>query len=190
MGQVSRLCIAFERSEEFQNAQAAAAALIQLSRSENEGLKAIGKAAALVQIGISTHKGAIAAYAALAGIPIVGPALGVAAAAALTAFGLERAAKVQGAQNGGVVAGTGFGDRVPFLLEPGELITPKQNFNEVINAVANQRIIEREQGEVSPEEEELAPLRVDIGFDGEEAADVLTIKQNEQNFLGTSQAIA
>lgn len=178
---------AFNRSSEFGNAQTAAAALSQLQRSENDGLKAIGKAAALVQIGINTQKGAIAAYSALAGIPIVGPGLGIAAASALTIFGLERAAQVTAAQTGGVVGGTGFGDRVPFLLEPGELITPRQNFEEVINSVAEQRIGRKEAEDA--EIEEPIPQEISIGFDGEEAADVLTVKQNEQNFLGTSQAI-
>lgn len=179
---------AFMRTEEFKNAQTAASALSQLQRSENASLKVIGKAAALVQIGIATNRGAIAAYSALAGIPIVGPGLGIAAAAALTAFGIERAAKVQGAQAGGIVAGAGFGDRIPFLLEPGELITPRSSFNEVINAVADKRAVEKEAADEEEEIEESAQ-EIIIGFDGEEAADVLTVRQNEQRFLGTSQAI-
>lgn len=178
---------AFNRKEEFLNAQTAVGQLAQLQRSGNSTMKTIGKAAAIVQIGINTQKGAIAAYSSLAGIPIVGPALGIAAAAALTAFGIERAAQVQSAQAGGIVAGTGFGDRVPFLLEPGELITPRQNFEEVISAVADQRVDQRE-AEEAPEEEGFM-ARVDIGFDGEEAADVLTVRQNEQRFLGISQTI-
>jgi len=130
---------AFMRTEEFKNAQTAAAQLAQLARSKNVTLKSIGKAAALVQIGINTAKGAIAAYSSLAGIPIIGPALGAAAAAALIVFGVERAAQVQSAQAGGRVAGTGFGDNIPFLLEPGELITPRQNFEEVVSAVKPRR---------------------------------------------------
>ena len=50
----------------------------------------------------------MSAYAALAGIPIVGPALGAAAAAAALAFGAEQAAAVGGVQffaDGGIVTG-------------------------------------------------------------------------------------
>lgn len=177
----------FMRSEELSNASVAANSLAQLQRSSNATMKGIGKAAALVQIGINTQKGAIAAYSALAGIPVVGPGLGIAAAAALTAFGVEQAARVVAAQDGGVVAGAGFGDRVPFLLEPGELITPRQNFEEVINAVADRRVIQNEEAEGGETEEETSPQEILIGFDGEEAADVLTVKQNEQRFLGISQ---
>ncbi len=54
------------------------------------------KAAALPEIAASTETGAIAAYKALAGIPIIGPALGAAAAAAVIAYGAIRGAKVTG----------------------------------------------------------------------------------------------
>lgn len=47
-----------------------------------------GKAAAIGQTTIETYKGATAAYASLAGIPIVGPVLGGVAAAAAVAAGL------------------------------------------------------------------------------------------------------
>lgn len=190
-GEIIATTKAFFRKDEFTNAQTAAGQLAQLQQSENATQKTIGKAAALVQIGLNTQKGAIAAYSALAGIPVVGPALGAAAAAALVAFGIERAAKVQAAQAGGLVAGTGFGDRVPFLLEPGELITPRQNFEEVITAVADQRATRREaEGVTEPTPEEANQQEILVGFDGEEAADVLTIRQNEQTFLGVSQRIA
>jgi len=182
---------AFQRSENLSNAQTAANALSRLQQSESKELAAIGKAAALVQIAIDTQRGALAAFTALSGIPIIGPALGAVAAAALIAFGAERAAKVQAAQAGGIVGGGGLGDRVPFLLEPGELITPRQNFEEVITAVTNQRAanVETEEGEAG-EAAEAVVQEVFIGFDGEEAADVLTIRQNEQAFLGVSQRIA
>ena len=91
--------------------------LAQLQNSSNKTMRAIGKAAALVEIGISTAKGAIAAYSSLAGIPIVGPALGAAAAAALIAYGAERAAKVAGLQEGGIVRATPGG--VPAVIGEG-----------------------------------------------------------------------
>jgi len=179
---------ALQRSENLTNAQTAANALSQLQQSESKELQAIGKAAALVQIAIDTQRGALAAFTALAGIPIVGPALGAAAAAALIAFGAERAAKVAGFQAGGVVGGTGGIDTQLIAATPGELIIPPQNFEEVLQAVSNQRAANIE-AEEADEETEGVLARVEIGFDGDEAADVLTVRQNEQTFLGTSQAI-
>jgi len=114
--------------------------LTALTQSSNSELKAIGKAASLVQIGIATNEGAIKAYSSLAGIPIIGPALGAAAAGALIAFGLERSAKIAGLNKGGIVTGGISGiDSVPAMLTPGELVVPQQNFNEVVGAVASNR---------------------------------------------------
>lgn len=59
------------------------------------------KAFAIAQTIIDTYKGATAAYAALAGIPVVGPALGTAAAAATIAAGLARVAQIRGTHPGG-----------------------------------------------------------------------------------------
>jgi len=116
----------FVNSEEVQGAKTAAQELSQLQNSKNKELKAIGKAAALVNIAISTQEGAIKAYSSLAGIPIVGPALGAAAAAALVAYGAERTANVAGLNRGGFVPGAGNTDTVPALLTPGELVVPKE----------------------------------------------------------------
>jgi hypothetical protein len=54
---------------------------------------------------IDTHKAAVAAYSALAGIPIVGPALGAAAAAAAIAFGMAQVRAIASMKPGGGVAG-------------------------------------------------------------------------------------
>lgn len=91
--------------ETYANRMTALDKLSQLQHSKSREMVAIGKAAALAEIGINTHKGALAAYAALSTIPVVGPGLGVAAAAALYAYGLERAASVSGIQlaEGGIV---------------------------------------------------------------------------------------
>lgn len=56
--------------------------------------KAVNKAMALWQIAQDTRSAAMAAYKALAGIPIVGPGLGAAAAAAAIAFGAMQAKAV------------------------------------------------------------------------------------------------
>lgn len=58
-----------------------------------EGTK-IGKAAAVVQTTISTYQAATGAYAAMASIPYVGPALGIAAAAAAVASGIANVKKI------------------------------------------------------------------------------------------------
>jgi len=54
-----------------------------------------GKLAAIAQTTIETYKGATAAYASLAGIPIVGPALGAVAAGAAVAAGIANVKKIQ-----------------------------------------------------------------------------------------------
>lgn len=59
------------------------------------------KAFAIAQTVIDTYKGATAAYAALAGIPVIGPALGTAAAAAAIAAGMARVAQIRGTHPGG-----------------------------------------------------------------------------------------
>lgn len=65
------------------------------------------KAAAITQTIIDTYKGAQAAFSALAPIPIVGPALGGAAAAAAIAAGLARVGQIRSAreQGGNLAAG-------------------------------------------------------------------------------------
>jgi hypothetical protein len=81
-----------------------------LMQSGNKKQFEIGKAAAKAQVVISTYKGAQEAYSALAGIPIVGPALGIAAAGAAVAAGGIRLQAINSASfggGGGVSAGGG-----------------------------------------------------------------------------------
>jgi len=68
---------------------------------------ALYKAAAITQTIIETYKGATAAYASLSTIPIVGPSLGIAAAAAITAAGLANVGRIRSAreQGGNLAAG-------------------------------------------------------------------------------------
>lgn len=71
---------------------------------------AIQKAQGIAQAAISSYQAANSAYSALAGIPIVGPALGAAAAAAALAYGLGNVAQISGiklAEGGLVKAVTG-----------------------------------------------------------------------------------
>ncbi len=58
-----------------------------------------GKAAAVAQTTIDTYQAATAAYKALAGIPVVGPALGAVAAGAAVASGLANVRKIVSTKN-------------------------------------------------------------------------------------------
>lgn len=69
--------------------------------SENKAMLGMIKAAAIAQTIIQTYQGAQAAYTALAGIPVVGPGLGAAAAAAAVAGGLARVAAIRSQSAGG-----------------------------------------------------------------------------------------
>ena len=64
------------------------------------------KAQALWQVGIDTRAMMVGAYKAMAGIPIVGPALGVAAATAAFAFGAAQAGAIGGSIGGSSSAGS------------------------------------------------------------------------------------
>ena len=127
----------FFNSQEVQGAAGAASELVALSSSKNKTMKSIGKAAARVNAAIATKEGAIKAYTSLAGIPIVGPALGIAAAAALTAYGIEQQVAIGKAAKGGFVPKGmgGMRDRVPMMLEPNELVVPKEIVPNFIQSV-------------------------------------------------------
>ena len=91
----------------------------------------IYKAAAIAQAIIDTYKGATAAFSALAGIPYVGPALGIAAAAAAIAAGIARVAVIRqqnfGAAEGGLIPGKSphpKADNIPVRATAGEFMQP------------------------------------------------------------------
>ena len=116
----------FFASQELQVFKSSTSQLVQLTNSKNSTLKGIGKAAARTNAAIATAEGAIKAYASLSGIPIVGPVLGAAAAAALVAYGVEQQSQISAMQTGGFVP-NGLGgarDRIPTMLEPNELVVP------------------------------------------------------------------
>ncbi len=93
--------------------------LAQLQHSENSKIARIGKAAAIAQAIINTYQSATAAYASLAPIPYVGPALGAAAAAAAIAAGLANVAQIRAQSTSFDVGGyTGPGGR----LEPAGIV--------------------------------------------------------------------
>ncbi len=78
----------------------------------------IQKALAITQTIISTYQAAQDSYKALAAIPVVGPALGIAAAAAAIAAGLGRVAAIR-AQQPQAFARGGVVDRPTFFSAPG-----------------------------------------------------------------------
>ena len=78
--------------------------LAALQKSGNKKMAAVGKAAAIAQAMISTYQSATSAYAAMASIPYVGPALGAAAAAAAIAAGLANVQQIR-SQNAGFKEG-------------------------------------------------------------------------------------
>lgn len=130
-------------SQEVQGVRDTSQQLAQLMNSRNNTMKSIGKAAASTNAAIATGEGAIKAYSSLAGIPIVGPALGIAAAAALVAYGVEQQRNIWAANSGGMVpydfGSTRGVDSVPSMLTPGELVVPEKNFDEVVDATAASR---------------------------------------------------
>lgn len=125
------------QSIQLQQANGFFGSLTGLAKSENRKIAAIGKAAAIAQATIKTYEAATSAYASLAGIPYVGPALGAAAAAAAIAAGMANVRAIQsqspGFRTGGnmTVGGHGGTDSqlVAFRATPGEQVhinTPAQ----------------------------------------------------------------
>lgn len=94
-----------------------------LSQSGNKKMAAIGKAAAIAQATISTYDSANKAYAALAGIPVIGPALGAAAAGAAIAAGLANVANIAGIGfSSGGYTGPGGVNEVAGTVHKGEVV--------------------------------------------------------------------
>ena len=166
-------------SEYVQGAATAAGELVALQQSTNSTLKAIGKAAAVADITIKTAQSAMNIYNGFSTIPIVGPALGVAGAAAAVAFGAERIRQVTAAAEGGIMTGGVPGrDSIPTLTMPGELVAPTKNFDEVVNAVADARLQERGLGASGGQD-----VNVTIGFQ-DDAFRIIEQKLIERRVLG------
>jgi hypothetical protein len=74
--------------------------IAQLQHSHNSKAAALGKTAAIAQALINTYTAATEAYKALAGVYIIGPALGAAAAAAAIAAGMANVAAIRAQPTG------------------------------------------------------------------------------------------
>lgn len=174
---------AFFRKSEVQGTKEATGQLVALTNSKNSTLKGIGKAAARVNAAIATAEGAIKAYSSLAGIPIVGPALGAAAAAALTAYGVEQQANISKMQTGGFVPNAigGARDRVPALLEPNELVVPASvapNFIQAAGIPDTQS--EKAVGDLTESDTPVVEIVLQ-----ERASEFISLEQREGSALGT-----
>ncbi len=88
-------------------------ALSVLMQSENKKQFEIGKKAAIAQAIVDTYLGAQRAYTALAGIAVVGPALGTAAAIAAIAAGMFRVNAIRSQQFGGTGSAAPGGGATP-----------------------------------------------------------------------------
>ncbi len=96
-----------------------------LSGNQSKAAFAAYKAFSIAQTIIDTYKGAQGAFAALAGIPIVGPALGAAAAAAAILSGMMRVKQIQAMQPGGAsVSASAGGAGVPAIPPGGTTSAP------------------------------------------------------------------
>lgn len=120
--------------ERLQKTKDALGELSKLQNSKNKEMFRVGQAASAAQAAIATGEGAIKAYTSLAGIPLVGPALGIAAAAALVAYGVEQqrniwSQKPQGFATGGVIGmGSLTGDNNLITVNRKErVLTAEQN---------------------------------------------------------------
>lgn len=103
-----------------------AQALYELTGKKSKEAFAIFKAMSIAQTTIDTYKAAQGAYAAMAGIPIVGPALGVIAAAAAIAAGMMRVQQIQSMQFGGggsmsAAAGSSASGAIPSMGTGGSM---------------------------------------------------------------------
>lgn len=84
---------------------------------------ALYKAAAITETVINTYKAATAAYSSLAPIPIIGPGLGIAAAAAAVAAGMANVAKIRSAREQGGALSAGQASTIAERGKP-EVIMP------------------------------------------------------------------
>ena len=103
----------YEKEKETWSKMSSAAQLDIMSQTAGNMVKilgeetAAGKAMAVTQATIDTYKGATAAYASLAGIPVVGPVLGGVAAGAAIASGLANVKAILATDGGGGSAPSG-----------------------------------------------------------------------------------
>lgn len=132
---------ALEKERQFDRAAAAQASLTDQLRSTLGEQNAIYKASAIATATMDTYKAATGAYASLSSIPVVGPALGAAAAGAAIGFGLAQVRAITStpnrAQGGSVSAGTpymvGERGREVFVPSTSGTIVPNTGIGAMVN---------------------------------------------------------
>lgn len=153
--------------------------LEELANSSGNTLKTIGKGASAAMIVMKTAEGAISAYTGF--VEAFGPygiPPGIAAAAALTAYGLEQEAKVLRLSTGGIaMGGTPGRDSIPAMLKPNELVVPTTTFDDAVRA-AGAISGKGGGGDSGPQTVEHV-----ITFQGD-AAKMLTLMNNRDKALG------
>lgn len=157
-------------------------AMSQLQNSKNKELVAVGKAAGIAQATIDTAQGAIAAYQAMAHIPYVGPALGVAAAAALTAYGAERIAEIGGVKmaEGGLVKAVTGG--VPAVVGEG-------GSDEAVLPLDNARAMQRIGGAIAEQGGSVGGVQVNINVAASGGVEAILEQLTEASRNGVVQAL-
>jgi hypothetical protein len=127
-------------SEVFEGTKQAFGEMEQMTQSHNATLKQIGKIAAVANIVIQTATSAMNVFAGFSTIPIIGETLGLAAAAAVVAYGAERVSEVNAAYTGGIVPGADMGrDNTLMFLGGGEGIIPSKRVPETFDALVEKR---------------------------------------------------
>lgn len=100
-----------------------------------------GKALAIASATIDTYLSAQKAYSSLAGIPVVGPVLGIAAAAAAIASGIANVNKILSVQVPGSSGGGSASISAPPMTRPASSFTRIDNTNPIdVNNTANTKV--------------------------------------------------
>jgi hypothetical protein len=133
-GQMMGMIKGIQQSKEYGAANQGLSDLASLRSSSDRKAFEAGKAAAIAQATVQTFMSATSAYASLASIPIVGPALGIAAAAAAIMAGMNNVSQIKsqkfqgGKAHGGLEEVPKSMDNSTFLLKAGErVVQPEQN---------------------------------------------------------------
>lgn len=164
--------------EQKSNLRSTLGTISTLQSSSNSTLFNIGRAGALAMAYID---GKAAVIKALASAPppfnyALAAAVGLAVAAQIGQIASASPPKM--ADGGMITGGISGTDSVPAMLMPGELVVPTRNFEEVVGAVGGNR-----DSEIFGNDNQMGIV---IGFDSDEAGQVLTAQQIENQALGIS----
>ena len=160
--------------------------MVKEGSAAQKALFLIEKAGALASATVNTAKAVQLAAANPPGPPFNAPIVAATAAAGAVQIAAIAASAI-GLEKGGVagnVFGARKGDRIPTVLSDGEIVAPRKNFDEVIEATARQRgFVPRE--ETTGEGGGLT--QIEISFT-DEAAEFITARQLENTTLGTDRS--